>query len=548
LRLTSFVTNLQYFLRVGDTLVQDSNTWTIQALETGSILVSGSVAPAATTTAVYRRPEGQVVVQYRVFKSFDTVIKIDSATAIEKYFGTLDDENILAWALKLAFDAMEAPRAIYAIPYKSQAERDEAFKRLENFKEPGVNLIDNVLLDYDPNLLSAASGMTKRLAAPERSRPLRFFVAYDAPPYEYEWMLFNDTIDNLRLLLDDEDENDYYAIGGTGSAINISSVAYNGRVLSFVTDSALNAGTEYIIKIDDTYIRWTAPLSYSAGQTVNITNPQVIYGKLDPVSVANATTTQIYTLKEGFVSDSAWSSGDMVFVYSVAAMTNITDLFSFYTSQLPDNEFINVVNPWVFTRDEQRKPGFYLASLVAGLTIGRVQKTAPTAFVPLPRTYVWRPDYDDVVWGNLADMVIDAGMDMHIVEDDDLISWLGRTSYTGDKIDKRYQYSVRTIIIVNYYQKAILKPFVRRYTLDSVNINLILSALGTLYSRLKRREAGPILGKNSRILKVILVESPEDIPEDIPVNMTSGIIVISVLQVPRPVEEIVAYNIISSEK
>ena len=552
----SFITNLNYTLRTGDKITDGTNVWTITAINRNSLTVtldSGSGAPPVGLVQVNRAVTGTVKAKYRVFKKFNEVIKIDDTGKLKRYFGEIDDQNILPWAISLAFDSMEAPKAVYAIPYSSQDNPTEAFERLRSYQEPNVYLIDNVVLDFNEDVLNAAKLLAIELAKPEYSTPIRFFIAYDAPPYKYEWMPFDGTISALKAEIDDADEGSYVAIGTDPDEDgDITSASFNGKILEFVTPINLTAGSQYVLKFDDVIIKWTADAAYTAGDTVITADFEVVYGNLNPTKVRNAVSdplkdSLIGPLEMYPLNDTTWDLNDIVFAYSVIPVTDIATLYGIYTSKSPNSEFINIVNPWIIKKDGTRAPGFYLAAMKAGLTIGKAQLVMPTSFWPLPRDYAYDVDYDLNFWGNYYELVLDKGFDLHVVYNNELISWKQRTSYSGLKIDKKYQHAVRAVIITNYYQRAAVLPFVRKYTLDSFTVNTLLTSLNQVFRVLMRKELGPVLSAGSRVKDIYLINSPNDIPEDIPVMMESGLIIVSVLRIPRMIDEIIIYNAITRE-
>jgi hypothetical protein len=87
--------------------------------------------------------------------------------------------------------------------------------------------------------------------------------------------------------------------------------------------------------------------------------------------------------------------------------------------------------------------------------------------------------------------------------------------------------------------------YTRKYSLQPIIVNLMATELNRLFKLLKANSPfGPVLSSEAKIEKIIIVRSPQDVPDYIPVSMESGVIIVTNLVIFGFWKETIVYNVI----
>lgn len=519
---------------------------------------------------------------YRVFVSHDKVYKVNPSD-IETLFGPIEPSNPIAFALFLAFTSQSQPRALYACPLKNPFNYSEAFNRITQFQQQNeVILYDFAITSLRPIDANALISYITDRNNPDNSIPVRAWVTDDQYIYEPEYRIFNKQKSDL--VLDSNDSaSDYEAwhYSNNVSTISFHNIYFNGNslYLNFDLTSALPSGSYALIfsKLNkDTIIfKFELNSDINSGSSIQLiinrenNNLEIYRYSGDTGSQGILATSRYYFVSQldlddynlsndvklyqiNYISLGSVPTTNYVLLYTPKVKNIVGDnsIFSDILSRVQsiNNEHISYVNPFVFTPTGLRLPGFYLCAMKVGQSVGMAKISEPLSAHPLPRNYISYADYSNNIFDkDYSKTLMENGYDMHVVYDNTFQGWWQRTTYTGPELARKYQHGIKALDYTNWRIKRIALRYTRKYSLQPIIVNLMTTELNRLFKILKADSVfGPVLASDSKIEKVIIVRSPSDVPDYVPVSMESGVLIIARIFVFGFWKETVVYNIVST--
>ena len=598
-KVASLFTSKGYLLKVGDYILvgYDNNGnpvfKKVIGISNGVIqLESGSLSPN-TSYQVYRTiTEMKLEATYRVFVSHDKIYKV-SPSDIERLFGPIEPSNLIAYSLFLAFTSQPRPKALYACPLKTPFDYSEAYNRVIEFMTKDTNVIPYEIMitslrDQDVDSLRTFIADRNN---PDNSIPVRAWITKDIYLYEPEYRLFGKAKSNLIVDNQSHYQAWYYddsPIIPTNGNLSFEAIFYNGSSLLLRiknnNDSSSNTIEQgnYLLVFKKNslpsviYFKFkiNSNITISAGETYEllikeIDNELEVY-RFNFDNVGNKGILAIskkYYVSQNELGDYNLENEVKMFPISQDRLDNIpnTEIIALYTplvkpitgddsiaeyiySQVTaiNDEHINYVNPWVFTPQGNRLPGFFLCAMKVGQSVGMDKISEPLSAHPLPRTYISYADYSNNIFDkDTSKWLMENGYDMHVVYDNIFQSWWQRTTYTGLELARKYQHGIKSVDYTNWRIKKIALKYTRKYSLQPIIVNLMATELNRLFKLLKANSPfGPVLSSEAKIEKIIIVRSPQDVPDYIPVSMESGVIIVTNLVIFGFWKETIVYNVI----
>lgn len=483
---------------------------------------------------------------YRVFKIFEDenfkpiAIKIDNVAKIKQLLAPdgIDKENILAYYSLITIRSMPVKKAIYVIPLRQQNNYMETLDAVKKLLIQG-NVIPYELafLTFNEEDIESLINFIDEMNAPQYSNPTRCWVTYDLPLYKYDWRIWND--------YPTSDDYDYLKILETHT---INTKTFNNHTISIKLDTTptINSNNYLVFTNSDKSFAIIVKASNTNINSDTITFivdkiEYIVGGKLSFDNFNSLTTLYVTTLDTNglMVNENA--------VYYSPKISSLGNIINEWINKV-NNERVNIVNPWLITNNDEYIPGFYLIAARIGITVGTEVLSKPTSAEAMYRDDIKEVDYSINVFDAVQfQQLIDNGIDMCLIYDNILQSWLQRTSYKGGQIDRKYQNTIRALDYFNWRQKKIALRYVRKYALTNNAVSKLKTELELNIQQLKMNsQFGPVVGPNTKILRIVVVKDPSDIPPDIPVNLETGIIIVNKVELLRPWNETVIYNLITA--
>jgi len=489
---------------------------------------------------------------YRVFKSFKDnegkplVIKIDNTIKVKTNFGgdVIDDlDNLLFVGCNILLKNMAQKKAFYVIPLVSQDEESyfNALNKITELTFENEIPYEITVLTMNDDVLNGLIDFIIQQNDPLYSNPIRCFIAPDLPLYDYDWKVGNNNMGSEYSYLVTENTG-LQTIGVSNITItDVVKIEYTG------TDPSYNPGYDYIVFTDDSK-SFIIVLDRNDVNNDDVNN--IITFPLSKIKYVIGKQLTYDNLKTITLTDSAniqtsYSTNSIAYSITPQSLENVKNYWINYVN----NERVNIVNPWLITYDKERLPGFYLSCARMGQSVGEPVISKPTSAEPINlRDIVERPDYSIEVFGPvLFDALINGGIDVCLIYDGIFQSWHQRTSYKGPQIDRKYQNTIKALDYFNWRQKKIALRYTRKYALSSQIINRLRTELELNLNILKSNTSfGPVLGPSSKILRIIVVRDPSDIPPDIPVSLEAGVIIVNKVELLRPWLTTIIYNMITA--
>ena len=488
---------------------------------------------------------------YRVFRSIydeegkPKIILIDNTIKLKNILGgdiVYDLDNLLFTGGNILLKNMKQRKAFYVIPIKEQGENGylEALNKIIELTFENVIPYEITVLTMNEEIIESLINFIETQNEPKYSNPIRCFISIDLPLYDFEWE--KNTISEEGYVYFNKVSGEYSFDTPIITITDVVKIKYNNG-----TDPTL--GEEWVVftnNTEDFYV-------IVQRNKVNLdTANNTITFKLTDISyfVGNFSYNLLKTITKMFPDCIISNNHDasQTFLRSLQPLS-LPNIVSYWTSYA-NNERVNIVNPWLITYDKKRLPGFYLSCARIGQNVGEPIISKPTSGEPINlKDIVERPDYSIEIFGpDYFEQLIDGGIDVCLLYEGIIQSWHQRTSYKGLQIDKKYQNTIKALDYFNWRQKKIALRYTRKYALSSQIINRLRTELELNLEILKGdNRIGPVLGPNSKIERIIIVKSPNDIPPDIPVSMEVGIIIVNKVELLRPWLLTVIYNTITAQ-
>jgi hypothetical protein len=489
---------------------------------------------------------------YRVFRSFKDndgkpmILKIDNTIKIKTNFGgdIIDDlDNLLFVGCNILLRNMAQRKAFYVIPLVSQDEESyyNAFNKITELTFENEIPYEITVLTMNDDILNGLIDFVIQQNNPLYSNPIRCFIAPDLPLYDYDWKIGNINMgDGYSYLVSQNNGLDSL----TNPVITITDVV---KITYAGSDPTYDNTFDYIVfansDISFIIVLGKNDVNFDfSNNTITFPLSKIKYVIGKPLTYDNLKTI---TLTDSAKIETSYSVNTIAYSITPQSLENIKNYWIDYAN----NERVNIVNPWLITYDKERLPGFYLSCARIGQSVGEPVISKPTSAEPINlRDIVERPDYSIEVFGPvLFDALINGGIDVCLIYDGIFQSWHQRTSYKGPQIDRKYQNTIKALDYFNWRQKKIALRYTRKYALSSQIINRLRTELELNLNILKSNTPfGPVLGPSSKILRIIVVRDPSDIPPDIPVSLEAGVIIVNKVELLRPWLVTVIYNTITA--
>jgi hypothetical protein len=489
---------------------------------------------------------------YRVFKSFKDndgkpiVLKIDNTIKVKTNFAgdVIDDlDNLLFVGCNILLKNMTQRKAFYVIPLISQDEQSyfDAFDKITQLTFENEIPYEITVLTMNDTILNGLIDFIIQQNDPLYSNPIRCFIAPDLPLYDYDWKVGNMDMGSGYSYLVTENTG-LQTIGvSTVTITDVVKIEYTG------TDPSYNPSYSYVVFTDNS----KSFIIVLDRNDVNVNNANnIVTFPLSKIKYVIGKQLTYDNLKTITLTDDAniqtsYSGNSIAYSITPQSLEDVKNYWINYAN----NERVNIVNPWLIMYDKERLPGFYLSCARIGQSVGEPIISKPTSAEPINlRDIVERPDYSIEVFGPLLfDALINGGIDVCLIYDGIFQSWHQRTSYKGTKIDAKYQNTIKALDYFNWRQKKIALRYTRKYALSSQIINRLRTELELNLNILKSNTSfGPVLGPSSKIMRIIVVRDPSDIPPDIPVSLEAGVIIVNKVELLRPWLVTIIYNMITS--
>jgi len=491
---------------------------------------------------------------YRVFKSFKDndgkpkVIKIDNTIKVKTYFGgdVIDDlDNLLFVGCNILLKNMAQRKAFYVIPLVSQDEESyfDALNKITELTFENEIPYEITVLTMDDTVLNGLIDFIIQQNDPLYSNPIRCFIAPDLPLYDYDWKAGNFDMGDIGYSYLVSKNSALQSLGTPVITItDVVKIIYTDSDLNYIDPNFnyivfTNSDKSFIIVLDKNDVNISETdntITFSLSKIKYVIGLPLTYDNLKSITYIDLAKIQ-----------TSHSPNTIAYSITPQSLENIKNYWINYAN----NERVNIVNPWLITYEKEKLPGFYLSCARIGQSVGEPVISKPTSAEPINlRDIVERPDYSIEVFGPvLFDALINGGIDVCLIYDGIFQSWHQRTSYKGPQIDRKYQNTIKALDYFNWRQKKIALRYTRKYALSSQIINRLRTELELNLNILKSNTPfGPVLGPSSKILRIIVVRDPSDIPPDIPVSLEAGVIIVNKVELLRPWLTTIIYNTITA--